>query len=92
MSKRFGNILTARDLREQGVDAGAIRLLMFNTHYRQKLDWRDEALAAAREGSARLGAFRDRLELAAGRGGRPRGRRRPPSGSATGSRGRWTTI
>jgi cysteinyl-tRNA synthetase len=67
MSKRYGNILTARDLREQGADPGAVRHLLFNTHYRQKLDWSDAALAAAREGSARLGAFRDRLELAASR-------------------------
>ena len=66
MSKRYGNILTVRDLRDQGADAGAIRHLLLSTHYRQKLDWRDEALAGAREGSARLGAFRDRLELAAG--------------------------
>ena len=66
MSKRYGNILTVRDLREHGADAGAVRHFLFNTHYRQKLDWRDEALAAAREGSARLGAFRDRLELAGG--------------------------
>jgi cysteinyl-tRNA synthetase len=61
MSKRYGNILTARDLREQGVDAGAVRLMVFNTHYRQQLDWTDEALAAARQGSRRLGEFRDRL-------------------------------
>ena len=61
MSKRYGNILTPRDLREHGVDAGAIRLLMFQTHYQQKLDWSDEALAAAAQGSARLGRFRDRL-------------------------------
>ncbi len=61
MSKRYGNILTARDLKEQGVDAGAVRLLLFGTHYRQELDWADEALAAAREGSARLATFRDRL-------------------------------
>jgi cysteinyl-tRNA synthetase len=66
MSKRYGNILTARDLREQGVDPGAVRHLLLNTHYRQRLDWSDTALAAAGEGSARLGAFRDRLELAAG--------------------------
>ena len=64
MSKRYGNILAVRDLREQGADPGAVRHLLFNTHYRQKLDWSDAALAAAREGSARLGAFRDRLELA----------------------------
>jgi cysteinyl-tRNA synthetase len=64
MSKRYGNILTARDLKEQGVDPGAVRLLLFGTHYRQKLDWADEALAAAREGSARLSTFRDRLRKA----------------------------
>src|ERR687897_3356523 len=67
MSKRYGNILTARDLREQEADPGAVRHLLFNTHYRQKLEWSDAALGAAREGSARLGAFRDRLELAADR-------------------------
>ncbi len=61
MSKRFGNILTARDLHEEGKDAGAVRLLVFNTHYRQKLDWSDDALAAAESGSRRLGEFRDRL-------------------------------
>ena len=44
-----------RDLREDGVDPGAIRLLFFQTHYRQKLDLTDEALAAAREGARRLG-------------------------------------
>jgi cysteinyl-tRNA synthetase len=61
MSKRFGNITTARDLQADGVDAGTIRLLMFQTHYRQKLDLTDEALAAAREGSQRLDNFRHRL-------------------------------
>ncbi|MEP7326140.1 MAG: cysteine--tRNA ligase [Gemmatimonadota bacterium] len=64
MSKRFGNITTARDLKDDGVDAGAIRLLMFQTHYRQKLDLTDDALAAAREGSQRLGTFRHRLDEA----------------------------
>ena len=71
MSKRYGNILTARDLREQGADPGAVRHLLFNTHYRQKLDWSDTALGAATEGSARLGAFRDRLALAASDGDDP---------------------
>ncbi len=68
MSKRFGNILTARDLQVEGVDAGAVRLLLFGTHYRQKLDWTDDALEAAREGSRRLGDFRDRLVPMAGHG------------------------
>ncbi|HSS51343.1 MAG TPA: DALR domain-containing protein, partial [Thermoanaerobaculia bacterium] len=69
MSKRFGNITTARDLQADGVDAGAIRLLMFQTHYRQKLDLTDDALAAAREGSQRLGTFGHRLsQLPSGAG------------------------
>lgn len=61
MSKRFGNITTPRDLREDGVDAGAIRLLMFQTHYRQQLDLTDEGLAAAQEASRRLGEFQNRM-------------------------------
>jgi cysteinyl-tRNA synthetase len=61
MSKRFGNITTPRDLREDGVDAGAIRLLMYQTHYRQKLDLTDDGLAAAQEASRRLGEFQNRL-------------------------------
>jgi cysteinyl-tRNA synthetase len=61
MSKRFGNITTARDLREDGVDPGAVRLLMFQVHYRRQLDLTDEALASAREGSRRLGEFQNRL-------------------------------
>jgi cysteinyl-tRNA synthetase len=71
MSKRFGNITTPRDLREDGVDAGALRLLMFQTHYRQKLDLTDEALAAAREGARRLGGFARRLAGARGTGDGP---------------------
>ena len=68
MSKRYGNILTARDLREDGVDAGAIRLLTFQTHYRKELDYNDDALAGARDASRRIGVFRDRLLAAAADG------------------------
>jgi cysteinyl-tRNA synthetase len=66
MSKRFGNFLTARDLREQGVDAAAVRLLFFQTHYRQPVDFTDDALGAAKEGVRRLGEFRKRLSEGAG--------------------------
>jgi cysteinyl-tRNA synthetase len=66
MSKRYGNITTARDLREDGIDPGAVRLLMFQVHYRRQLDLTDEALASAREGSRRLGEFQNRLVAAAG--------------------------
>jgi cysteinyl-tRNA synthetase len=48
------------------VDPGAIRLLMYQTHYRQKLDLTDEGLAAAAEGSRRLGQFGHRLLEASG--------------------------
>jgi len=68
MSKRFGNFLTARDLREQGVDAAAVRLLFWQTHYRKALDFTDEALAAAAVGVKRLGEFRERLRREEGRG------------------------
>ena len=64
MSKRFGNITTPRDLKADGVDAGALRLLVFQTHYRQKLDLTDDGLAAAREASRRLGEFDARLARA----------------------------
>jgi cysteinyl-tRNA synthetase len=72
MSKRFGNILTARDLREEGVDAGALRLLVSSTHYRKKLDWNDDALGAAREGSRRLGEFQNRLSESSAASDSPR--------------------
>ncbi len=72
MSKRFGNFLTARDLREQGVDAAAVRLLFWQTHYRKALDFTDEALAAAGAGVKRLGEFQERLR---GEGGRGKGER-----------------
>ena len=65
MSKRYGNILTARDLREEGVDAAAVRMLCFSTHYRQQLSFSDDALEAASEGVKRLGEFRERLSQAA---------------------------
>ena len=68
MSKRFGNFLTARDLRDQGVDAAAVRLLFWQTHYRKPLDFSDEALAAAAAGVKRLGEFRARLVVDQGSG------------------------
>ncbi len=66
MSKRFGNILTVRDLKEEGVDPAAFRMLVASTHYRQRLHYSDEALGAAVEGVRRLGEFRERLVEAAG--------------------------
>lgn len=73
MSKRFGNITTPRDLRADGVDPGAIRLLVYQTHYRQKLDLTDEGLDAAREGARRLGEFAERLKTLRRAGGETAG-------------------
>lgn len=61
MSKRWGNFLTAHDLREDGVDAGSVRTLFATTHYRAPADFSDTSLEAAREGSRRLGEFAQRL-------------------------------
>ncbi len=65
MSKRFGNFLTARDLRENGVEAATVRTSFATTHYRAPADFSDAALDAAREGSRRLGAFDTRLRESA---------------------------
>ncbi len=65
MSKRFGNFLTARDLRTDGVDAATVRALFATTHYRAPADFSDAALDSAREGSRRLGSFDVRLRDAA---------------------------
>ena len=61
MSKRYGNFLTARDLRENGVEPAAVRYLFGQTHYRKQMDWSDDALAGASAGAQRLREFRDRL-------------------------------
>ncbi len=71
MSKRFGNTLTVRDLREEQVDPAAFRMVVLSTHYRQQLSYSDEALAAAVEGVRRLGEFRRRLASAASGEGAP---------------------
>ena len=71
MSKRFGNTLTVRDLQEEGVDAAAVRMLLFSTHYRQQLNFTDEALGSAKDGVRRLADFRNRLAEIAGPPDRP---------------------
>ncbi len=61
MSKRFGNFLTARDLKESGWDAAAIRYLFGQTHYRKQLNFTDDAIKAASQGAQRLAELRRRL-------------------------------
>jgi len=71
MSKRADNFLTARDLQANDVDAATLRYLVYSTHYRQPLDYTDEALQAAAEGARRLAELRARLAAPAGGGGTP---------------------
>ncbi len=61
MSKRYGNYLTVRDLRDAGVDPAAVRMLMLSTHYRQQFNFTDDGLKAAQEGVGRIGDLRKRL-------------------------------
>ena len=61
MSKRYGNFLTVRDLRDDRWDAAALRYLFAQTQYRKQLNFSDDALAAAATGAARLAEFRQRL-------------------------------
>jgi len=59
MSKSLGNVLLVREIRKHA-PGEAIRLALLTGHYRQPLDWNDEALADARRKLDRLyGALRD---------------------------------
>jgi cysteinyl-tRNA synthetase len=53
MSKSLGNFATARDVRKL-YDPQDVRFFMLGTHYRQELDFSDEAIRAAGTGLARL--------------------------------------
>ncbi len=64
MSKRYGNFVTVRDLREDGREPAALRYLLSGTHYRKQLNFTRAALEAAAAGAARLGECRERLARA----------------------------
>lgn len=69
MSKRYGNFVTPRDLREDGVDAAVVRAVFWGTHYRQRLNFTDAHLEAARVNVQRVGDFVERLRDRAGNDG-----------------------
>jgi L-cysteine:1D-myo-inositol 2-amino-2-deoxy-alpha-D-glucopyranoside ligase len=54
MSKSLGNLVLVSRLREQGVDARAVRLALLAHHYRSDWEWFDEALS---EAQVRLAAW-----------------------------------
>jgi cysteinyl-tRNA synthetase len=65
MSKSLGNVLLVKEIRKHA-PGEAIRLALLTGHYRQPLDWNDEALADAKRKLDRLyGALRDAGDVAA---------------------------
>ncbi len=61
MSKSLGNQYTLRDLLERGAEPRALRYLLLSVHYRQKLNFTFESLAAAGNALRRLDELRFRL-------------------------------
>lgn len=64
MAKRLGNVITVGTLREDNIPGVAVRQLVFNTHYRQQLNMKDEALESAVQGVRRIAEFAERLAKA----------------------------
>ncbi|MEK7560980.1 MAG: cysteine--tRNA ligase [Patescibacteria group bacterium] len=70
MSKSLGNIITLRDIEARGVGPLAFRYLILTTHYRSKINFTWEALAAAQNALAQLERFAETLIEKAKREGR----------------------
>ena len=66
MAKRVGNVVTVQYLRDAGISAAALRYCVFSTHYRQQLNFSDEALEGATNAVQRVGDFAARLAEADG--------------------------
>jgi cysteinyl-tRNA synthetase len=61
MAKSSGKLFTLQDLGEHGVRPSAVRYLFLTAHYRSRLNFTFEALAAAAEAVRRIRGTRDRL-------------------------------
>ena len=64
MSKSLGNQYTLSDLLERGVSPRALRYLFLSVHYRQKLNFTFDSLAAAGRALERVDEMRFRVESA----------------------------
>lgn len=67
MSKSLGNFYTLRDLLEKGYDAKAIRYELLATHYRTKLDFREDNLKKIPETLQKFYDFIDKLDSIKGK-------------------------
>jgi cysteinyl-tRNA synthetase len=70
MSKSLGNQYTLSELFDRGIPPRALRYLLLSVHYRQKLNFTDEAVQGASAALRRLDEMRFRVEQAAGHDGR----------------------
>lgn len=61
MSKSLGNIVTARQLRDDGVDGAAVRYFLLSVHYRKPLGFSMDGIEAAGTAVRRLRAFYTRV-------------------------------
>lgn len=70
MSKSIGNIVTVRELLDDGIEPAALRHQLLSAHYRTELNFSREGLVASARAVQRLARFRTRLEESAA-GGEP---------------------
>jgi cysteinyl-tRNA synthetase len=63
MAKSLGNVFTLDQLLDHGVRASAIRYLFLTAHYRSRLNFSFEGLAAAAQAVKRIRGARERLRL-----------------------------
>lgn len=68
MSKSLGNFYTLKDLLEKGYDLRAIRYELLKTHYRMKLDFREEELRQIPDTLAKFDEVLDKLMNVNGEG------------------------
>ncbi len=69
MSKSLGNQYTLKELLERGIEPRAIRYLFVSAHYRQKLNFTFDSVAAAANALERVDKMRFRLASASENGG-----------------------
>ncbi|WP_307785158.1 hypothetical protein [Janibacter melonis] len=65
MSKSKGNLVRVSDLRREGVDPAAIRLVLLAHHYRTEWSWTEDSL---RQAQRRLDRWRRATSLPSGPG------------------------
>jgi cysteinyl-tRNA synthetase len=74
MSKSLGNFYTLRDLLDKGYKPMAVRYELMATHYRQKLDFREDNLKKIPETLQKFYDFLDKLNESDGKGSKECGK------------------